>query len=558
MYMPYEGHPKIAGMVQPDELKREAFQPWSRGRGTDVWHMICAAVVGDVPALQQLLAKAPQLIHCSYEYFTPLYFAVRENQQAAVDYLLAQGVDPFHTIGEGLLTMARERGYNALAAQLEALCRDRYHIQPEGDLTGAAIRAFDTKEIKRLLEKQPALIHIADRHGNQPIHWAVLTRQLSLIDYLLAQGADINASRPDGARPLDLTNGDYHYRSWYRDLPATGLRKHEVLIGYLIARGAYYDISVAAKVGHYERVRELLDQDPGLANRLPAHVGYYSGLPLRNAAAAGHIETVKLLLERGANPNEPEWEIAPFGGALHAAIGGRHFDIVRLLLAHGADANAEVESSGDCVFMAKHVNAPQEIQDLLAEQAAKTRPPRPDKIDSLEKLIAQLESDPSWPANAHLNDYLKEEKRPWLEALLSYQPAALSQLLWDPTAWWDQAIPSSPAHVQWLFEKGLSPYRRNWLGITLLHRCAAKGDRAMAAVCLEHGCPIDATETGWSSTPLGWAAREGQQAMAAWLLEKGADPHQPATEPWATPLAWATRRGHQEIIALLKQYNVHE
>src|SRR5687768_656345 len=171
---------------------------------------------------------------------------------------------------------------------------------------------------------------------------------MDLIDYLLKRGADINAMRPDGARPLDLTNGDYHYRSWYRDLPSTALQKHEVLIGYLLARGADYDLSTATKIGDYGRVHQLLGENPALANQVPAY-SYYTGLPLRNAAGAGHIEVVKLLLKYGARPNEPEPGIAPHGGALHAAIGGKHYEIVKLLLEHGANPNAEVESSDNCL-----------------------------------------------------------------------------------------------------------------------------------------------------------------------------------------------------------------
>ena len=66
---------------------------------------------------------------------------------------------------------------------------------------------------------------------------------------------------------------------------------------------------------------------------------------------------MKLLLARGANPNEPEPGIAPHGGALHAAIGGKHHDVVKLLLEHGANPNAAVESSGNCLSMAKYVRA---------------------------------------------------------------------------------------------------------------------------------------------------------------------------------------------------------
>src|SRR5207237_2787724 len=160
----------------------------------------------------------------------------------------------------------------------------------------------------------------------------------------------INGVLPDGIRRIHRTNGDYHYRGW-RDLPETAMQRHEVLIGYLLARGAGYDISIATKIGDLDRVRALLDENPALVHHVPTY-SYYNGLPLRNAAAAGHFEVVKLLLERGANPNAPEPGIAPMGGALHNAIGGKYLEIVKLLLEHGANPNSEVESSGNCMSMA--------------------------------------------------------------------------------------------------------------------------------------------------------------------------------------------------------------
>ncbi len=74
------------------------------------------------------------------------------------------------------------------------------------------------------------------------------------------------------------------------------------------------------------RVRELLDRDPSLANRVSEYVTYYpgSGAPLRNAAAAGHLEIVKLLLAHGADPNLREEGIAPHGHALYSAVDNGH------------------------------------------------------------------------------------------------------------------------------------------------------------------------------------------------------------------------------------------
>ncbi len=529
---------KIARMVQPESLKRDEYQPWSRGRGVDVWAMLCACIAGDLETIRSLVARDPGLVDCEYEYFKPIRFAVRENHRAVVEFLLENGADAADEAGESLPQIGRMRGYTELAALLESKLKERYRVTPEAAAVAEAIKARDVARVRALLEQQPELIHAADERGNQPIHWAVMTRQIGLIDYLLQRGADINAARPDGLRPIHLTNGDYHYRGW-RDLPSIALQWHEVLIGYLLARGAEYDISTATKLGDLDRVRELLDRNPALVNQVPAY-SYYTGLPLRNAAAAGHIEVVKLLLERGADPNQPEPGIAPHGGALHAAIGGKHFAIVKLLLEHGANPNAEVESSGNCLSMAKYVGAGQEMLDLLASYGAVM----PADLADLETLAAMLHANPRLEVGEKLDN------QPAMELILRYQPDILKRTP-DPTAWWSHATPKTPELARWLMERGLDPNRPNWLGITLLHRCAAKGDIGIAAVCLDLGADIDTIETEWSSTPLGWAAREGKREMAEWLLKHRANPNLPEDEPWALPLEWAKRRGHGEIVELL-------
>ncbi|MBS1659747.1 MAG: ankyrin repeat domain-containing protein [Bacteroidetes bacterium] len=535
-------------MTQPAALNTEEYLPWSRGRGIDVWAMIVASSTGDLDTIKKLVAHDPGLLRCSFEYFTPLRFAVRENQRAVVDYLLDKGLSPLEEFGDSLLTMARDREYIELANMIERLLKERHHIVPEGDEIAEVIKSRDLSRVRALLDPYPSRVNAADKRGNQPIHWAVLTRQIDMIDYLLARGANIEAMRPDGAKPIDLTAGDYHYRAWYRDLPPTGLRKHEILIGYLMGRGAYCDISVAAKIGYYERVLELLDLDPELTNRLPAHDGYYSGAPLRNASAAGHIEIVKLLLERGADVNLPEPGIAPMGGALHAAIGGRQWEVVRLLLAQGADANAVVESSGDCLFMARHVGAPPEIIELIESRVTH----RDVDIVSYEanpdvlKRVLEEGGDPS----PYIGKLIEEDLRDQLEMVLEYRPDALRDVSQDRNAWWDSTSFKSADQARFLFERGLSPRLRNWLGITRLHRCVEKGQTDIAEVCLEFGADIDALEAHWCSTPLGWAARLGKEEMARWLVERGADVEAPMEKRWARPAEWARKRGHLSLLPL--------
>ncbi len=543
-------------MIQPEELQSEEYQPWSRGRGTDVWAMFRSAVNGDQATIQALVARDPNLVDCQFHYYRPLHFAVRENRRDVVQFLLDQGADPmcgglgyrpvYRPGGSGTpqwpLDVARERGHVEVLDLLEAKIGEKHKIGPEGESLAAMIRSRNSKEVREALDARPDLIDAADGFGNQPIHWAVMTRQMHLIDLLLERGADINARRPDGARPLDLTNGDYWYRGW-RDVPPEALSRHEVLIGYLLARGADYDISVAAKIGDLERVGTLLDQNPALANQRPPYTGYYNGVPLRCAAGRGHLEVVKLLLARGANPNEPEPGIAPWGSALREAIGGEHWEIVRLLLQHGADPNAMVESSGNCVWAAK--DAPPEIQTLLASHGGVLGVEMACYAGDTVHLNALLQANPALPVHEHLNYAIQNGHQDLVAMVLGHQPDVLKKMVFGGA--------QTPGYARWLLEHGMDPARANWLGIAPLHRFAMEGNREMASLCLEFGAELDSIDDEYSSTPLGWAARAGQKDMVEWLLERGANPALPLDKPWARPVEWAERRGDHEIVAILRR-----
>jgi ankyrin repeat protein len=533
---------KLSRMVQPESLRSEEYQPWSRGRGVEVWAMLCASIAGDLEAIKRLVERDAKLVDCEYEYFKPIRFAVRENHRAVLEFLLDKGADPAYDAGGTLVSIAQDRGYTELAEFIEEKLKARYRVDPEAGAVAAAIRNRDIALAQSLLATKPHLLHAADQHGSQPIHWAVMTRQTDLIDYLLERGADINATRPNGNRPIHLTNGDYNYRGW-RDLPPTALQRHEVLIGYLLARGADYDMTTATRIGDLDRVRELLDRDPSILNQVPT-TSYYSGSPLRNAAGAGHLEVVKFLLERGADPNLPEPEIAPHGGALHAAIGGKHYEVVKLLLEHGANPNAEVESSGNCLSMARWSGAPKEIINLIASYGGVRTPDLVCYDADIETLGQMLHTNPRLPVREMWDN------QQMMELILRYQPDILKHTP-DPRAWWDGSTPKDAQSARWLMERGLDPNRPNWLGITLLHRCAAKPNIEVAQVCLDFGADINVMETDFSATPLAAAARTGKKEMVEWLLTKGADPNLPHDEPWARPVEWAKRKGHDEIVDIL-------
>jgi ankyrin repeat protein len=520
--------------------------------------MFCACIAGDLDTVKRLLAKDPSLVRCQHAYRKPLYFAVRENRLEIAALLLERDPDPFGlAVNDSLLEIARDRSHAEMERLLTTKLAEQCGASPNGEPVAAAIREHDLTKLCALLDAASELIHTGDKRSNQPIHWAVMTRQLDFVDELLRRGADINARRSDGARPIHLTNGDYHFRGW-RDVPKDWVTTPGEVYEHLVARGANIDLGMACATGNVARVSELLNDDPSLVNRLSYYNGYYTGCgaPIKNAAAGGHIEIVRLLLERGADPNLPEEGIAPDGHALHSAVVRGHIEIVRLLLKHGAHPNVEVESSADtlsaALASAGYSTKPNaEMVDLLCSHGASRGVHllaySGDVLTAAAVFAANpsLANDPDALANA-----ASEGKESFVRLMLRYQPDLPRRV--EFPGW---AVGAKTRELnELLFQHGMNPSAPDWLGITPLHQFARNGDVEKAALFLDHGANLHARDEDICSTPLGWAAKFGQKSMVAFLLERGAKPNLPDDPAWATPLSWATRRQHAGIAALLRQH----
>jgi len=534
-------------MIQPNELKKNEPLRWSTGTGVDVWEMFCACTSGDLKAVRTLVKKDASLVRCQYNYRTPLYFAVRENQIEIVRFLLDRAADPLSlAVNDTLLDIARDRGYPEMEKLLQANLADAHGSSTKGEPIAAAIRERDLPKVRSLLDASPELLHAGDGRSNQPIHWAVMTRQLDIIDELLERGANINAARFDGARPIQLTNGDYNYRGW-RDVPKDVATTPLEVLEHLRARGAYVDINTAASIGDLDRVKELLDEDPSLANRVCEYVTYYigSGAPLKNAAARGHTEIVKLLLERGADPNLPEEGIAPQGHALYSAVYNGHYEIAKLLLERGAFPNPPVESSADALSIAK-MNKDERTVELLCSYGAARSVDLLSYYGDVETAAAIFALNPDLADDPHaLSQAAAQGHEAFVRLMLHHRPDLAKHV---------SGVAKTRELSEFLFERGANPNQANWLGVTALHEFAKRGDVENAAFFLDHGAELNARDEDICSTPLAWAAKFGKTAMVELLLNRGAQPSLPDDPQWATPLAWATRREHRDVVELLGRY----
>jgi ankyrin repeat protein len=156
--------------------------------------------------------------------------------------------------------------------------------------------------------------------------------------------------------------------------------QHPEIARLFVERGAELTFAEACAVGDESRALALLDADPSLLERRTddgfpplgyaiffRHPALARALiergadvnavaenaqrvaPVHAAASVGDVETMRLLLDRGADPNAPQHNsFVP----LHAAAGNGDLDMARLLVARGADRHARTDDGKDAATVA--------------------------------------------------------------------------------------------------------------------------------------------------------------------------------------------------------------
>ena len=136
------------------------------------------------------------------------------------------------------------------------------------------------------------------------------------------------------------------------------------VVAALLESGVELDVFEAAATGRTERLVELIERDPSLANAYSAD-GF---TPLGFAVFFAQPQVAKALLNSGADVNLPSREsmkVTP----LASAAAAKQTEIARLLIANGANVNARA-ASGHIPLHEAAGNGNVELVKLLIDSGA--------------------------------------------------------------------------------------------------------------------------------------------------------------------------------------------
>ncbi|KAI1352971.1 hypothetical protein F5Y01DRAFT_303644 [Xylaria sp. FL0043] len=269
-------------------------------------------------------------------------------------------------------------------------------------------------------------------------------------------------------------------------------------------------LSLSSYFGHEVLIRQLVHEKSA-----DLEDGDLGQTPLLLAASGGHAEVVKLLLERGADPeSEDIHEHTP----LLLAAGGGCKEIIQLLLARGANLEARDRYGRTPLSLAAE-NGGEEAVRLLLENGA--------DVQSCSNFDKKL----FWAAEKGCERIVE----------LSFDHGAnvVSQSVDRRTALLRATERNHEAVVKLLLDYGADIECQSATGMTPLAEAAARGHHEVVKLLLDHGADIESE-----------AAEGDRREVVKLLLDRGADVDFQNLYG-ETALSLATERGYEAVVKLL-------
>ena len=239
-----------------------------------------------------LLALADPAIPDS-EGNTPLCLAAQSGNLVQAQQLILRGADVHHINldGDNALTLAAAGGYLSFIEWLDSHCpqpvnHENYYA--ETALTLAA-RHGHQPLVQWLVSRDASVLHLNDQHKDA-LAEAVANGHLELAQWLAAQNTDFRRVYPDGNNLFlhAVRAGRQDIAQWLED---SGVDSQQ------INESGGSAITLAARYGHHQLLARLLAKDAAGTRQICRN----GDSPLLIAARHGHGETVKLLMQHGAD-----------------------------------------------------------------------------------------------------------------------------------------------------------------------------------------------------------------------------------------------------------------
>jgi ankyrin repeat protein len=199
-----------------------------------------------------------------------------------------------------------------------------------------AAEAEDLASVK-LLREHGAAANIANNEGRSVLLTTFRHKRYEVVDYLVAQGADINRVDARGLTPLD-----------------------DAILSLKSSDGR----RIYAFIEHFLTFKPNLD----LQKSLPGGLGGEPALHL--AAQFGHADMVGLLLDHGANVNLKNQTRG--ATALHIAVYANQPEVAKVLIARKANLEATEANGGTPLAMATYLRKPEMVKLLTDAGASAT------------------------------------------------------------------------------------------------------------------------------------------------------------------------------------------